>query len=102
MDFKHRRAQKSSGKGQGKVTKIQSKMQRVFNAFNGQPKTVLMVSVETGVLRADIVRCITKLEQRNRIGVVRIGICPVSKHRAEFYTTDFELFPTVKPKTLRI
>jgi hypothetical protein len=86
-----------SHKGQGKSTQFQAQMQRVFAAFYEQPKTMLMVSVETGILRANICRYVAKWEKENRICMVRKGICPISKHRAGFYTTNPELFPSIEP-----
>jgi hypothetical protein len=59
---------------------------RVFEAFQ-QPKTMLMVSVETGILRANICRYIAEWQKENRICIVREGICPISKHRAGYYCT---------------
>ena len=86
-----------SHKGQGKSTHFQPQMQRVFAALYRQPKTMLMVSIETGILRANICRYVAKWEKENRICIVRKGICPISKHRAGFYTTNPDLFPIVEP-----
>lgn len=72
--------------------KFQAQMSKVFEAFLSQPKTMLMVSVETGVLRANICRYIAHWEKHNRIEAVKKGICPLTKHRAGFYTTNPELF----------
>ena len=84
-----------SHKGRGKSTNFQAQMERVFNALYLQPKTMLMVSTETGILRANICRYIAEWKKENRISIVRKGICPVSKHRAGFYTTNPELFPVI-------
>jgi hypothetical protein len=86
-----------SHKGQGKSTHFQPQMQRVFAVLYRQPKTMLMVSIETGILRANICRYVAKWEKENRICIVRKGICPISKHRAGFYTTNPDLFPIVEP-----
>lgn len=86
-----------SHKGQGKSTHFQAQMKRVFAALYRQPKTMLMVSIETGTLRANICRYVAEWEKENRICIVRKGICPISKHRAGFYTTNPELFPIVEP-----
>ena len=86
-----------SHKGQGKSTHFQAQMKRVFAALYRQPKTMLMVSIETGILRANICRYVAKWEKKNRICIVRKGICPISKHRAGFYTTNPDLFPIVEP-----
>ena len=97
MENNHRTARKSFGKGQGKDKHFRGQMQRVFAALYRQPKTMLMVSIETGILRANICRYVAKWEKENRICIVRKGICPISKHRAGFYTTNPELFPIVEP-----
>jgi hypothetical protein len=79
--------------GKDKHFKIQKK--RVIAALYRQPKTMLMVSFETGILRANICRYVAELEKENRIRIARKGICPISKHRAGFYTTNPELFPAI-------
>jgi hypothetical protein len=82
-----------SHKGQAKDTQFQIQSKRVFVALYNQPKTMLMVSVETNILRANICRYIAEWRKRNCIKVVKTGICQISKHRAGFYTTNPELFP---------
>ncbi|MGI6290977.1 MAG: hypothetical protein ACOXZH_05070 [Bacteroidales bacterium] len=97
MENNHRTALKSFGKGQGKDKHFQGQMQRVFAAFYKQPKTMLMVSIETDILRANICRYVAKWRKENRICIVRKGICPISKYRAGLYTTNPDLFPIVEP-----
>ncbi|MDD4672188.1 MAG: hypothetical protein PHI03_04580 [Bacteroidales bacterium] len=77
-----------SGNEHRKGKHFQAQMKRVFAAFYSQPKTMLMVSIETGILRANICRYVAKWHKQNRIAMVRKGICPISKHRAGFYTTN--------------
>ena len=43
-------------KGQGKSTHFQTQMKQVFVTFYRQPKTMLMVSIESSILRANICR----------------------------------------------
>ena len=86
-----------SHKGQGEDKHFQGQMQRVFTAFLRHPKTMLAVSIETGILRANICRYVAEWEKENRICIVRKGICPISKHRAGLYTTNPDLFPIVEP-----
>ena len=86
-----------SHKGQGKDNHFETQMKRVFEAFKRKPSTMLMVSIETGILRANICRYVAEWEKENRICIVRKGICPISKHRAGFYTTNPDLFPIVEP-----
>ncbi len=80
-------------KRQGKDTSFQAQMKRVFAAFYRQPKTMLMVSIETGILRANICRYVAKWRKAESIKIVQKGFCNISKHRAGFYTTNPELFP---------
>ena len=95
MENNHRTALKSFGKGQGKDKHFQGQTQRVFTAFLRHPKTMLAVSIETGILRANICRYVAEWEKENRICIVRKGICPISKHRAGFYTTNPEMYPAI-------
>lgn len=82
-------------KEQGKSTVFQAQMKNVFVSFDKYPKTMLAVSVETGILRANICRYVAEWKKENKIKLVKIGICPISKHRAGFYTTNQELFPLI-------
>ena len=84
-----------SHKGQGKDKHFQGQTQRVFTAFLRHPKTMLAVSIETDILRANLCRYVAEWEKENRICIVRKGICPISKHRAGFYTTNPDLFPAI-------
>jgi len=75
-----------------KNTHFQAQLKRVFQAFTAESKTMLMVSFETGILRANICRYVSKWRQQGRIQVVRFGLCPITKFRAGFYTTNKALF----------
>lgn len=84
----------------GKGNKAQNKhfygqMKTVFKAFNTQPKTMLMVSIETGILRANICRYVAKWQKNDSIHLVKQGYCKVSKHRSGYYSTNPDLFPTI-------
>jgi len=79
-------------KKQGKDKHFQAQMTKVFKAFSKRPKTMLMVSIETNILRANICRYVAKWREQNRIEIVKTGFCIVSKHRAEYLTTDPSLF----------
>lgn len=95
MESNQRTAPNFLHKRQGKSTHFQAQIKRVFAALYRQPKTMLMVSIETGILRANICRYVAEWEKQNCIRIVRKGICPISKHRAGFYTTNPELFPAI-------
>lgn len=95
MENNHRTAPNFLHKRRVQNKHFQAQMKRVFAALYRQPKTMLMVSIETGILRANICRYVAEWEKENRICIVRKSICPISKHRAGFYTTNPELFPAI-------
>lgn len=73
-----------------------TQMKKVFKAFQQHPKTMLMVSIETGILRANLCRYVAVWRKENRIQVVRKGVCPISKEGGvQFLTTNPEYF--IKP-----
>lgn len=82
-------------KRQSQGTHFHNQMKIVFSAFEERPKTMLMVSFETGILRANICRYIAKWRQFDKIAVVKHGLCPITKFPAGFYSTDPSLFPQV-------
>ena len=79
-------------KRQGKDKHFEVQMKRVFAAFKRKPSTMLMVSIETGILRANICRYVAKWQKQGSIHLIKQELCKVSKHRAGYYTTDTNLF----------
>lgn len=77
---------------------LEAQTKRVFAALYRQPKTMLMVAVETGIMRSNITRYIAKWRKQECIKIVRLGICPISKSTGvQFLTTNPDLFPFVEP-----
>jgi len=71
----------------------QKQTRRTFEAFRERPKTMLEVATETGILRGNICRYVATFEKHNKITIVKEGPCPISKHKAKFYSTDPKYFP---------
>jgi len=69
-----------------------SQYKTVYQSFKERPKTMLTVSVETGILRANICRYIATMEEKGQIRVIRKGYCPYTRFIAGFYSTDEALF----------
>lgn len=65
--------------------KFKAQMTKVLEAFS-TPKTMLMVSIETGILRANICRYVAYWKDTNEITLHYRGNCPISKCRAGFYS----------------
>jgi hypothetical protein len=70
---------------------MRTQIQRVAAAFYERPKTMLMVALETEIRRANVCRYVATLRQHDNIYFVGKGICPISKSRAGFYTTNPDL-----------
>ncbi|HKK43878.1 MAG TPA: hypothetical protein VJ964_00025 [Balneolaceae bacterium] len=75
---------------------IQTK--RTFEAFRERPKTMMEVSIETGIIRPNICRYISKWEKQGKIVLVKEDTCPITKHKAGFYSTDPTYFPDIDPE----
>lgn len=73
------------------INRRQQQAERIYNSFFKAPKTMLMVAFDTGILRANICRRIADLEKEQKIYRVKMGICPITKHRATFFTTNKDL-----------
>ncbi len=79
---------------QSKDKHFEAQMKIVFSALYRQPKTMLMVEIETGIMRPNICRYVSKWKKRNCIKIVKFGICPISKRAGvQYLTTNPELFP---------
>lgn len=65
----------------------------IHKSFYNAPKTMLMASKETGILRANICRYVATLRESDKIAEVKKGLCKISKHKAGFLTTDPNQFP---------
>jgi len=90
----------SPNKRQGKDNGFEAQMKIVFRAFYEQPKTMLMVSRETGILRANICRYVAKWRELKRIEPVKTDYCKITKHLADYLTTNQDLFPKSNQCTL--
>jgi hypothetical protein len=76
---------KHSGTKDGtKISQI-SKVRKAFLSKNG--KTMLMVSYETNIERANICRHVAKLRKLHEIRLIKRGFCPITKHLAGFLST---------------
>ncbi|GGE25572.1 hypothetical protein [Psychroflexus planctonicus] len=73
--------------------KALTQRKRVFKAFFEAPKTMLMVSNETGILRANICRYVRTFRQSDKVAEVKKGLCKISNHRAGYLTTNPDQFP---------
>lgn len=61
---------------------------RVYTAFYQRPRTMFETSRITGVPRANICRLKRRFECAGLLRCSYIGVCPITKHAAGFYTTN--------------
>ena len=79
--------------GQHKDSNI-NQLQRVYSTLFARPMTMYEVALTTGIERANVCRYVAELRKNNNIAVVRLGICPITRHdRVQFLTTNPALFP---------
>ncbi len=62
-------------------------LEAVAVAFSKQPKTMLQVAIETGILRANICRHVETLRKANRIDMIYKGLCPITGYPAQYFQT---------------
>ena len=71
-----------------------NQLQRVYSTLFARPMTMYEVALITGIERANVCRYVAELRKCNNIAVVRLGICPITRHdRVQFLTTNPALFP---------
>ena len=80
--------------GQHKDSDNLPQTQQVSKAFFEKPKTTLQVAIETGIYRANITRYVGKWKKADKIAVVKIGVCPITKEKGvQYLTTNPAFFP---------
>lgn len=66
---------------------------QTFAEYFKQPQTMKMVAVAINIDRANVCRYNAKMRKGELIKIVKVGICPITRHRANYYTTNPQLFP---------
>ena len=77
---------------QGKDKKI-DQLKAVFQSFFNSPKTMKEADADSGIMRENICRYVRTFRQSKSIVVLRKRYCKVTKHLANEYTTNPDLFP---------
>lgn len=79
---------------------FKNQLERTYRAFKEHPKTMKQVSIETGIDRPNICRYVAFLKKRNKIAVTHKGKCPITRHHAQFFSTDPKYFKTEPQSSL--
>lgn len=80
----------------------QAQYQIVYQSFKEHPKTMLDVSLETGILRANICRYVAEMEDKGLIQLLYKTVDEHTKFTAGYYTTDKEFFNQVDHQQLKL
>lgn len=75
-----------------KNREFRAQYQIVYQSFKECPKTMLDVSLETGILRANICRYVADMENKGVIQLLYKSEDEHTKFTAGYYTTDKTLF----------
>ncbi|WP_233202071.1 hypothetical protein [Parabacteroides provencensis] len=86
----------------GKDNEFRLQYQIVYQSFKERPKTMLDVSLETGILRANICRYVANMEDKGLIQLLYKKEDEHTKFAAGYYTTDKELFRQVDNRQLKL
>lgn len=78
---------------QSKDKHYQNQFKETFKGFFKQPQTMKELSVSTGIDRANICRYCRTMRKAGSIMVFKKVYCSITKHLANRYTTNPELFP---------
>lgn len=71
---------------------LKGQLYRVFESFKVVPKTIIMVEVETGIMRPNICRYVKMFRKSESIQMIDRKLCKISKHRLGYLTTNIERF----------
>ena len=74
----------------------------VYQSFRERPKTMLDVSLQTGILRANICRYVADMENKGIIRLLYKTDDEHTKFTAGYYTTDKSLFQGKDDKQLKL
>lgn len=80
-------------KGHSKDNHFKNQYLKAFAGFFSQPMTMKELSVATGIDRANLCRYCRLMRMSGTIAVVKRTYCSITKHLANKYTTNPDLFP---------
>jgi len=80
----------------GNVSKdkhFQTQFKATFEGFFKHPQTMKELSISIGIDRANICRYCRSMRNAGTIVIVKKAYCSITKHLANRYTTNPEMFP---------
>ena len=86
----------------GKDSNSRSQYKIVYQSFKERPKTMLDVSLETGILRANICRYVADMEDKGIIQLLYKTDDEHTKFTAGYYTTNKSMFRKNSDRQLKL
>ena len=62
----------------------------IHNSIAGEAKTMLMIFIDTGIVRANVCRRIDELEDEGRVKLAYKTFCKATGHRAGYYISTLK------------
>ncbi len=85
---------------QRKGKQFKDQLKKVYIGFFKEPQSMKMLSIKLKIDRANICWFCGKLRKNNQLGIVKKGMCKVTKRIVNYYTTNPELIPIDKQTKL--
>lgn len=93
MSIENTNSLNPNGNGQGKNTKFQAQLTKVYNAFKEKPMTMLEADYISGIMRSNICWYIDDLIEQGRIAMIRKRKCTITGRIVKEFTANPDLFP---------
>ena len=76
-----------------KDKQFKDQLKKVFEGFFREPQSMKMLSITLKIDRANICLFCRKFRKNNQLGIVKKGICLITRRWVNYYSTNPELFP---------
>ena len=83
---------------QRKGKQFKDQIKKVYNGFYNEPQTMKMLSIKLKIDRANICWYCRDFRKNNQLGIVKKGLCKITKRSVNYYTTNPELI-SINPQT---
>ena len=83
---------------QRKGKQFKDQIKKVYNGFYNEPQTMKMLSIKLKIDRANICWYCRDFRKNKQLGIVKKGLCKITKRYVNYYTTNPELI-SINPQT---
>ena len=83
-----------------KDKQFKDQLKKVYIGFFKEPQSMKMLSIKLKIDRANICWFCREFRKNNQLGIVKKGVCKITKRVVNYYTTNPELIPIDKQTKL--